>query len=551
MRLFPAYTALCLAASAGLFFGTANPLIHIPFAILAYPLSLCLAARFPSPFRLGWLCGIPGAALSLYWIACAAWHYGGFPWALAVPCSVLLGMYVALWGGLFSWALARFSVLGAGSRAIAAGSLWFVLEWGRGWFCSGFPWMTLSSGLAAWPLLLQPLCVLGEYGYSAMLAASAFLCGEGIWRASASWRANLDGLRFLFAGMALCLSFVLFGILRINVCADQPGAGPSIVLSLIQGNVSQDVKWTSQYQKATLEKYILLSEACVQKARRDAQGISTDIPSGVRKIAAVHPVPDMLVWPETAMPFYYPASPHVAAIRSFSKLMGIPVLTGIPALAKQPDGKNMLLNRACLFFPEGVESFYDKEHLVPFGEFLPPFLDIELFRTLLQGLGGFAKGTHVPLFTLKTRDSISVRLGMLVCYEAIFPEIARQRVADGAQILLNISNDAWYDRTSAPLQHLQLSAMRAVEQNRWLARSTNTGITAFVDPLGRVHALNDASGEYALFSHGHLTGTVVAHNGRTWYFFLHPWLPAAALALLLLCCVRGMALVARERKSKG
>ena len=121
---------------------------------------------------------------------------------------------------------------------------------------------------------------------------------------------------------------------------------------------------------------------------------------------------------------------------------------------------------------------------------------------------------------------------MLICYEAIFPELSRKRVASGAELLLNISNDAWYDYTSAPMQHLQLSLMRAVEQGRYVLRATNSGITAVLDPLGGVHAMGSAQDGYALFLAGSLTGTALALQGHTPYFYLHPWLPALALAFL-------------------
>ena len=184
---------------------------------------------------------------------------------------------------------------------------------------------------------------------------------------------------------------------------------------------------------------------------------------------------------------------------------------------------------------------------MPFGEYLPPVLDWKLFESLLQGLGGFAPGKSNLLFEIAPEGRPAFRMGMLICYEAIFPELARRRVADGAQLLLNISNDAWYDRTSAPVQHLQLSAMRAVEQGRYLARSTNTGITAFIDPLGGIHA-PDAP-DFALFTDTWLTGKVLALNGHTPYFYLHPWLPALSLFLLAVLCRKWAWRVPRKRCS--
>ena len=217
------------------------------------------------------------------------------------------------------------------------------------------------------------------------------------------------------------------------------------------------------------------------------------------------------------------------------RVLGIPLIFGAPGVEFRPEGR-ALFNRSFQILPEGDAGHYDKEHLVPFGEYLPPVLDWKIFESLLQGLGGFTAGKGDTLFELPLRGRVSTHMGMLICYEAIFPELARKRVADGAQILLNISNDAWYDFTSAPMQHLHLSLMRAVEQGRFVVRATNSGITAFLDPLGGIHALGEASDSWALFKDGALTGTVLALRSHTPYFYVHPWLPAlAALMLAALC----------------
>ena len=508
MRLFSHRLLLAALASCGLFFGTANPILHVPFAILLYPLALCALSRGKSPFRAGWMAGIPGAACALYWVACAAHHYGDFPWLLAAPCSILLGMYVSLWGGLFSWLASRFSSLPLWRRALACGALWTILEWTRGWFGTGFPWLTLSSGLAAWPVLCQPLCLAGAYGYSGYLAAAAVFAEESMHL----FLHEKHGATALAIGVSLCIATALFGTGRLKW---QNFAGEPLTVALIQGNVRQDVKWTPEHQSASLEKYMRLSR------------------KAIRECHAAKKSPDLLLWPETAMPFYYPASPHLQELRDFSISLGMPLITGIPALKYSPDGSRMLLNRACLFDGQQGEIFYDKEHLVPFGEYVPPFLDLPLFQPLLQGLGGFSTGENHSLFALHPAGRKEIPAGMLICYEAVFPELARARVADGAQLLFNISNDAWYDRTSAAMQHAQLSLMRAVEQGRWIARATNTGITAMLDPFGRMHALGTAENDHALFTENHMIGTALALRGHTPYFYLHPWLPW--LAFLLLC----------------
>lgn len=556
MTFLSAFSSALLVgvASLGLFFGTANTFCHVPYAILLYPASLyVIALRCTQPFRLGWAAGLPGAAACLYWIAVAAHKYGGFPWLLAVPCSVLLGMYVSLWGGFFAWGVARMRSFAPWRRAVAAGLLWMLLEWTRGWFCTGFSWLPLSAGLAAWPVLLQPLSVIGAYGYSGLLAAAACFCCEASGLlAHSSFRSRiLSGLAFAVL-MGLPFSFGVWRMAAIpETMAEQ---GVPVAMSMVQGNVKQDVKWTQEYQLYTLEKYLRLTADAVRKnveeLRRELEnGKVATSPSaalsarslgmamGTRNDPALRPVlPDLLLWPETAMPFAYPGSQNSGELRRFVSELGLPLIFGAPGVEYRP-GVRELFNRSFMLTAEGDAGHYDKEHLVPFGEYLPPVLDWKLFRPLLQGLGGFAPGRSEELFELSLQGRPPVAMGMLICYEAIFPELARQRVADGAQLLLNISNDAWYDFTSAPMQHLHLSLMRAVEQGRWMARATNSGITAFLDPLGGVHALGDENDDWALFKDGVLTGTVLALRGHTPYFYLHPWLPALAASLLAALCL--------------
>ena len=542
--------ALLCVASLGLFFGTANTLLHIPYAILLYPAALyALALRSGSPFRLGWCAGVPGAAACLYWIAVAAHMYGGFPWLLAAPCSMLLGMYVAVWGGLFSWCVSRMKDMPIWRRVCSAGLLWMLLEWGRGWFCTGFSWLPLSAGLAAWPVLLQPLSLIGAYGYSGLLASAACLFCEMIGLDDRSLRSSR--MKAGLAGVALLGLSALFGVWRIATLPETlAGQGVPVTVTLVQGNVRQNVKWSPEYQLATMEKYLRLS---TESIRKDVEAVSANgtealapsasrvasamgLPIGSRNDAVLEAaLPDFLLWPETAMPFAYPASRNSGELRNFVKVLGVPLIFGAPGVEFRPEGR-ALFNRSFLLLPEGDSGHYDKEHLVPFGEYLPPVLDWKIFEPFLQGLGGFTAGKGDTLFELPLRGRPSTFMGMLICYEAIFPELARKRVADGAQILLNISNDAWYDFTSAPMQHLHLSLMRAVEQGRFVVRATNSGITAFLDPLGGIHALGEASDSWALFKDGALTGTVLALRSHTPYFYAHPWLPAlAALILAALC----------------
>ena len=507
-----------LGATA-LFLGSANPFIHLPLFIVLYPAALyAIGLTELQPFRHGWWTGLAGATGGLYWISVAVHDYGGFPWPLAVPCAVLLGMYVGVWGGLFATLASLLRPLPPWRRCAAAALLWYLLEWTRGWFCTGFPWLTLAAGQSPWPILIQTASVIGAYGLSGLLAGLGCLTAEAVLAAGSASRPPRP---FILSACGLLALLLLAGGIRLHQADKEPDPGLPVSLSLIQGNVRQDLKWEPAFQQATVNKYLTLSD---------------------QAIAAEHP--DALIWPETAMPFFFQdASPLSGSVRAFARESGTPLLFGGPAYGPRQATAPSLYNRAFFLDARGDDAgHYDKEHLVPFGEYVPPGLDSSLFASLLQGLGGFSPGSPLPPLRLVLPDTGGLSgtdqageaaLGALICYEAVFPELARARVAEGAQILVNISNDAWYNRSSAPVQHLHLALLRSVEQGRWLARATNTGLSAFVDPWGRLATLGDIRDGSGLFVEASLTRTVHARSGHTLYFILHPWLPALAFLLLL------------------
>jgi apolipoprotein N-acyltransferase len=230
------------------------------------------------------------------------------------------------------------------------------------------------------------------------------------------------------------------------------------------------------------------------------------------------------------MPFFFQNQPEYAsAIRGFANKYGVPLLMGAPAHDEGATDKRRTFNRAFLIGGNGQDlGFYDKDHLVPFGEYLPPWLDHPALAVLLQGVGNFTPG--ISKLPLRLKD---LALGLLICYETIFPERAQARVGAGAGLLLNISNDAWFGLTSAPEQHLQLSVLRAVEQGRWLVRATNTGFSAFVDPAGRIRARSN------LMQTETLVGIAMPKQGFTPFHHLFPWLTwltLAVLACMLIIC---------------
>jgi apolipoprotein N-acyltransferase len=270
-------------------------------------------------------------------------------------------------------------------------------------------------------------------------------------------------------------------------------SGRALKVALVQGNISQDQKWQEGFQSETLDIYHRLSEEALAEAGHL----------------------DLIIWPETAAPFYFQ---QPGALRD--KLLGtvesldVPLLFGSPAYRMEEKGF-AYLNSAYLVAPSAggsVETLdrYDKLHLVPFGEYVPLKNILFFVSKLTEGVGDFSAGEGIKSLVVKT-PSGDMALGPLICYEGIFPNLVRQFVKGGADVLVNITNDAWYGRSSAPYQHLSAVAFRAVENGVYLIRAANTGITAIVDPLGRVVKATD------IFVEGQLSGEIYISGKKTVY----------------------------------
>lgn len=497
-----------LAGAAGLFLGFPNPLLHLPLLSLVYPAALYLLGRDApnrrTAFRHGWLTGLAGASAALYWLALPIHNVGGLPWALAAPCAVGIGIYVGLYGGIFCVCAQALRSRPPLARGVMLGLVWYMLELLRGSLFTGFPWLPQAAAFAPWPVFIQGASLVGAYALGGLLAMAACLLAEGRKTCVA-------------AALGLLAVLAVFGAARLT---DSEGFSENAALSLdavpvifVEGNVDQNQKWDAAWQQTTVDLYLRLSRAALQ----DHHG----------------PTP-LVIWPETAMPFYYQEHRlHAPVLREFVKESGAPLLFGAPGYLKNGAHSFRIFNRAYLITPQGHDAgYYDKEHLVPFGEYLPPWLAFEFLVPLLQGVGDFTPGLAVA--PLRTGN---LALGMLICYESIFPELAQARVAAGANILVNISNDGWFGDSSAPEQHLQMAALRAVEQNRWLLRGTNTGISGIYDNKGRL-VLRGTQ-----FKAQTVAGQARLLTSRSSYHEAAPWIPyaAAALLALLLLCVPGRA----------
>ena len=474
---------LVLIATLGAWIGFANPIFQFPLAALAFPLGLAWiglqATTGRRAFRFGWLAGTLASVGCFYWMVIPVQIYGGLPWYIALPCPVLLAGFIGLYFGLFSLGMHHAGKLINGvPLCLLAGVSWSAMEMLMGTVFTGFPWVNLASAFAPWPFSVQLASVVGAFGLSGILTALAVAVLLYSTYRSALWFA---------VGLAVFLtSFGLYRTATFDV------GELNYMVTMVQGNVDQGLKWDPQYQADTIRKYGQLSLSAIS---------AND--------------PEVVIWPETAMPFYLQEdTPFRKAVEILARDTDTPLIIGSPAY-KVTDTKTnayVLYNRAWLMDSTGrTTQSYDKEHLVPFGEYMP-FEDWVPFEKLVQAAGNFIPGQDNQPLRLN-----GVALGMFICYEAIFPDLAQQQVERGASILVNISNDAWFGKTSAPGQHLGLATMRAVEQGRWLARCTNTGISAFIDPVGRLAAVgNQFRAESLSMKVASLTVLTVFHQIRGW-----------------------------------
>lgn len=487
--------ATALLAVLGAWLGWANPVYQEPFLILLFPAGLAWLAISADNARQaakrGFLTALVAYLGCLYWVFVPVHRYGHIPLVLALPCPVLLSMYLgaypALFCGLLRWARPKLPPLALG---LFAGLLWASLELAVGVVFTGFPWLPLAAALIPRPFAVQIAAIVGSAGTAALLVTAT------TWLVLPGKRLPLTLPRLL--AVLLLAGWSAFGLTRLDAPLPK---GRIATIGIVQGNIDQALKWDSGYQADTVSRYIDLSERLVKETRAD-----------------------LVIWPETALPFFLQELTHDGArVRNFARTREILLLTGSPAYEfNLANNQYIMYNRALLLGEEGgTLGQYDKMHLVPFGEYVPLGGLLPLSK-LVQAVGDFREGQDGrPLV------GGHLALGVLICYETIFPALAQERVSLGANVLVNISNDAWFGRTSAPRQHLHLAALRAVEQGRYMIRSTNTGISAIIDPLGRIVQ------ETELFHSATMSGMIRAVHEDTVYHGLTPLLQRMIIGLTL------------------
>jgi apolipoprotein N-acyltransferase len=422
-------------------------------ALALVPLFWALKGKsLKGAFFLGLVSGLAFYLGLLYWIVYVTHVFGHLPLPLSIGVLLLLAGYLCLYRAL--WAL---GVNWGAARGLSllwwAPALWVVLELGQTYIISGFPWCLLGNGLYLHPLLLQVADLTGVYGLSFLVV----LVNVTLYQVLSPRRVGRQRQWSGFALVGLVLAFwVGYGWHRLGEIEKLEAASPKIRVAVVQGNIKQGEKWKKEMVEATLSRYAELT----------------------RKVKGAH----LIVWPETAAPFFFLRTPDLSTqVQEIARESGGYLLFGAPAWELTSQGERYF-NRAFLLNPEGhVAGCYDKAHLVPYGEYVPLKRFFPFIGKMVPMIGDFAEGPVGATVSLPEGA-----VGPLVCYESIFPYLPRAQVENGARLLVNITNDAWFGKTAAAYQHLSMAVLRAVENHVCLARAANTGISAFIDARGRL-----------------------------------------------------------------
>ena len=451
------------------------------YALLGPLADECRPARAGA--RLGWLFGLGAFLAGVSWIYVSLGTFGGMPAAVAALATLLFCAAMALYPALVGALFVRLAPPAGLRRALFFAALWTLAEWLRGWVLTGFPW--LAAGYSQTPP--SPLAgfapIVGVYGVSLLTAcAGASLVEIARGRQRARIAAGVALAAVLLAGAAL------------SGRAWTVPQGEPLRVALLQGNIAQDVKWRPERFEESLRAYYHLMR---------------DNPA------------QLSVLPETALPVFFSEVPedYLDALKQLAARSDGDLLFGIVT-----GDRTSYANSAVSLGASGKQR-YDKAHLVPFGEFIPP------------GFAWFMDMAQIPMSAFtpggKTQPPLRIdghKIAVNICYEDAFGEEIIRALPD-ATLLLNISNVAWFGDSLAPAQHLQIARMRALETGRMMLRATNTGMTAIIGADGAVQAALPP------FTRAALTGEVRAYAGSTPYVRWGNW-PVVTVSLLLLAFAR-------------
>ena len=506
---------ILLALLSGLLITASFPPLKTDWLIWISIIPLLSAIQGTTPgtaFRLGIIAGLAHYISLIYWIINVISTYGGLNVAISICILFLLCLYLSVYMGIFSLLAALFN--NSKIKILFFAGIWISLEYIREMLFTGFPWGLLGYTQYNRLEIAQIVDITGVYGLSFLIVAFNVFLFNLIVKNKEILKNKYFISESLILIILACIS-IYYGSNCLTKYSIEKSGKAQLSIAVIQGNIDQAVKWDEEFMEITIDKYINLTRSSYNSN------------------------PDIIIWPETAVPFLFQdRNPLTEKIFTLARESHAHLIFGSPAY--QGVSKNIKwYNSAWHLSPDGrISGQYNKNHLVPFGEYVPLQEFIPFVHRLVPAAGDFSKGESFDPLLLDKNPA-----GILICYEVIFPEIARSQVLKGASMLINITNDAWFGYSSAPYQHLFMSVFRAIENRRPLMRSANTGISAIIDSTGRVNIQGD------LFTEEVLTGKITPEKDAISFYSCFGDVFTAGI--LILCLIKiSIGLFYSGRKTK-
>ncbi len=468
-----------LAITSGILFALSFPKYgHPAFAWIALaPLLVALSHTTPSrAFTLGLVTGVFYFTGTLYWITGVMVRYGDLQTWVAILVNASLVGYLAFFPALFAFVVRRLTIAHGPQMLAAAPIVWVATELGRNYPFGGFPWVLLGYSQVTVLPTAQLASVFGVHGVSMLVASVSTALAmytttgstaEALPSAAPSRERPSDvgrpfrGAYPIAIVLAIVFAVALWGARR-AASADLTRAGEPIRVGLIQGNVTLEERMDRSRLRSIFDNYLNMTRQAIR------EGAS------------------FVIWPEAATPFRFEDDPIGAGrIRTLAQQAHVPILLGSDQIERSTRGlPTKYYNSAFMVRADGTTAgAYRKMHLVPFGEYVPAKWLFFFAAPLVENVSDFSAGDVATILPVGTHN-----LSTAICYEVVYPDLVRQFVVAGSEMLTTITNDAWFGRTSAPFQHFEQASMRAIEEGRYLVRSANTGVSGIVDPYGRVLA---------------------------------------------------------------
>ena len=429
----------------------------------------------------------PGRALLAGYVMGAVYNFGSLYWLPLVTATgwVVLAGYISIYPALFAVAFTRLRRCRCFPLVISAPCAWTGLELLRSRLITGFPWGVAGTTQYTATPLIQVCEFTGVYGISFLIvmvnvAIYAFISGL---RAR---RGILSSCAPVLAAAAAVLASLLYGH---YVLSSPEPEGKSLKATVVQGNIEQHFKWDPAEKPIIMKQYRRLS------------------------MAALRDGPDLIIWPETSLPGYLKYDPELQGLVSDVVDEGECHFIVGSTHVERREGEDVYYNSAFFISPQRtIRGRYDKIHLVLFGEYVPFRKLLFFIASMVPFEQDFSSGEEYKVVTIG-----GVPLSVLICFEDAFPDVVRRFVKNGAKLLVNITNDAWFWRSCEPYHHVAMGTFRTVENRVPMVRCANTGVSCFIDQYGREQARLRGPGGHDIFVEGHLTATVREGRGGTFY----------------------------------